>query len=82
MWLHIQQQQGETPMFRKTLIALATVATVSALALAPAAAKGGKGGGGGWGHHGHGFGWGFGSIVVLESACYTWYRGARVYVCN
>ena len=64
-------------MFRKTIFAVATVATIAAAALAPATAFAKPGKGGNWGH-GH-FGRGFGGIVVLDGGCWTWYRGARVY---
>jgi len=45
--MHIQQE-GDRPVFRKSIIAIATVATVAAIAL-PSVASAKKGGGGG--HH-------------------------------
>lgn len=84
-------------MFRKSLIALAALATVTAAAMAPtaASAKGWKGGG--WHHH-HGiYGYGIGAGLVgaaiasevAYSGCWTkrWVdtpygpRLRRVYVC-
>jgi hypothetical protein len=55
----IQQQKGETPMIRKTILAVATAAVVGAAALAPisALAKGKH-------HHHHRHG-GWGTVVVV-----------------
>jgi hypothetical protein len=49
-------KEGERPMIRKTIFAVATVAGIAAAALIPteASAGGGKGGGMGGGYHGHG----------------------------
>lgn len=69
-------------MIRKSIIAMATVATITAAALVPtaASAKGGK-----WGHHGN---WGLGSTIFVgslaASSCmqYRWVetrRGDLVY---
>jgi len=72
-------------MFRKTIFAIAAVATLTATALVPttASAKNFKGG---WGHH---HGWGIGGLVVGGAAvasCYQygWYRGVytRYWVCD
>jgi hypothetical protein len=72
-------------MIRKTLFAVATVATIGAAALIPteASAGGGGKGGGHHGHWGHGYwGGGFGSIVVIGPSCWRWVPGlGRVYVC-
>ncbi len=84
-------------MFRKSLIALAALATVSAAAMAPTAASA-KGWKGGWHHHHHGYGYGIGlglvgagiAAEVAYSGCWTkrWVdtpygpRLRRVYVCN
>ena len=64
-------------MIRKSLLAIAAVATLGTAALAPtsASAWGFKGG---WGHHhhwGHGYGYGIGFVgapayVTLASDCY------------
>jgi hypothetical protein len=74
-------------MIRKTIFAVATVAAIGAAALIPTEASaggGGKGGGMGGGYHGHwghGYGgYGFGN-VALESSCWLWIRGRRVYIC-
>jgi hypothetical protein len=81
-------------MFRKSMIALAAIATVSAAALAPtaASAKGGKWGGG-WHHHHHFKGYGFYGAPLLAAGVYQgcwvkrWVdtpygpRLRRVYVC-
>ena len=84
-------------MFRKSMIALAAIATIGAAALAPTAASAGGGGGkwggkwgGGW-HHKHHFG--FYGAPVFAAGIYTgcWVkrlvdtpygpRLRRVYVC-
>jgi Spy/CpxP family protein refolding chaperone len=74
-------------MLRKTIFAIAAVATLTATALVPttASAKNFKGG---WGHHHHG--WGIGGLVIgsaaVASSCYQygWYRGVytRYWVCD
>jgi hypothetical protein len=71
-------------MFRKTIFAIAAVATLTATALVPttASAKPFKH----WGHHG----WGIGAVVlgsaIVASSCYQygWYRGEyrRYWVCD
>ncbi len=50
-------------MFRKSLLALATLATVTAAALAPTAASAKPFKGGGYHHH-HGYAWGIGAGLV------------------
>jgi Spy/CpxP family protein refolding chaperone len=72
-------------MLRKTIFAIAAVATLTATALVPttASAKNFKGG-----HHHHG--WGIGGLVIgsaaVASSCYQygWYRGVytRYWACD
>ncbi|MEJ0077276.1 MAG: hypothetical protein WDO17_17925 [Alphaproteobacteria bacterium] len=64
-------------MIRKTILALAGVAALSAAALAPTSASAWGFKGGGWGHHGWGPGFGYGvgfvgapTYVTLASDCY------------
>ena len=64
-------------MFRKTILALAAVATVGAAALAPTAASAGWKGGWHHGHHGwgHGYGgYGYGVSLynpyIYDGGCY------------
>jgi hypothetical protein len=76
-------------MFRKTMFAIAAVATITATALVPttASAKGFKGG---WGHHGWGFGLGVAGLALTAAAisnCYRYVetrdgRIVRVNVCD
>jgi hypothetical protein len=80
-------------MFRKSLFALAALATVSAAALAPTAASA-KPWGKGWHHH-HGYGLGLGLVgaAIVADAAYSscwvkrWVdtpfgpRLRRIYVC-
>ena len=75
---------SESPMIRKTIFAVATVAAIGATALIPTEASAGGGGKGG-GHHGH---WGHGhwgrhfGIVVIGPSCWRWIPGlGKVYVC-
>jgi hypothetical protein len=63
----IQQQKGETPMIRKTVLAVATAAVVGLAALAPTAALAGKGGKHHH-HHRHG-GWGTFVITTDDDDC-------------
>jgi hypothetical protein len=87
------KNEGETPMFRKSILAIAAVAVISAAALVPTTASAGGGGGkggGGWGGKGGGFHhWGHGGLFLstaVASSCWQWVetrRGlARVYVCD
>ena len=61
-------------MIRKSILALAGIAALSAAALAPTSASAWGFKGGGWGHHGwgHGFGVGFygTDYVDLTPSCY------------
>jgi hypothetical protein len=72
----IQQQKGETPMIRKTILAIATVAVVGTAALAPTSALAWKGK-----HHHHG-GWGFGTVIVVadDDCGWQWFRNRRGYL--
>jgi hypothetical protein len=81
-------------MFRKTILALAAIATVGAAALAPTSASAGWHGGHHWGHgwgHGFGYGYGIGLYNTYASDCYIVKkvvdtdfgpRVRRVTVCN
>jgi hypothetical protein len=65
----------ENIMIRKSILALAGIAALSAAALAPTSASAWGFHGGGWGHHGwsHGFGVGFvggPTYVTVEPDCY------------
>ena len=78
-------------MFRKTVFAVAAVATITAAALVPTTASaggGGKGWGGkGWGHHwgGYGLGIALAAPLVYGYSCWRWvdtpYGLRRVNVC-
>jgi hypothetical protein len=66
-------QTGDTPMFRKLVLALSATAALGAAAFAPTAASAwGHGHHGGWGHHwrgGYGFGF-YGPTYVAGPDCY------------
>jgi hypothetical protein len=76
---NIQQPSRRNTMIRKSMLALAAIATLGAAALAPTSASA-------WGfkhHHfgfGHGFGWGhgyYGASYVIAPSCYLERRITR-----